>query len=146
MLLTDSSAADDALHQVFVKLLKMDHTALAEICHEGYLRKTIRNECYRILGDRRNRKIDLKTVEPFLACVNSSAVADEEEKAALENALRRLPSDQREVIHLKIYEDMTFQQIADSLDESINTIASRYRYAMDKLKKILNTGEEYKDE
>ena len=57
-----------------------------------------------------------------------------DDRLALEQALRELPPDQREVIHLKVFEGMTFQEIADMTNESINTIASRYRYAIDKLR------------
>ena len=41
---------------------------------------------------------------------------------------------------MKVYEQMTFQQIADELGISINTTASRYRYAMDKLRRLLRPG------
>ena len=47
---------------------------------------------------------------------------------------KTLPADQREVIHLHVFEGMTFQQVADTTGESINTIASRYRYAIAKLR------------
>jgi RNA polymerase sigma-70 factor, ECF subfamily len=59
---------------------------------------------------------------------------DPELGAALDEALRTLPSEQREVVHLKVFEGMTFQEIANLAGESINTVASRYRYAMDKLR------------
>jgi RNA polymerase sigma-70 factor (ECF subfamily) len=55
----------------------------------------------------------------------------------IEEALRTLPPEQREVIHLKLFEGMTFQEIAVITEESINTIASRYRYAIDKLRPLL---------
>jgi RNA polymerase sigma-70 factor (ECF subfamily) len=60
-----------------------------------------------------------------------------EERLALEEALRALPADQREVVHLKTFEGLTFQEIAELTDESINTIASRYRYAIEKLRASL---------
>jgi DNA-directed RNA polymerase specialized sigma24 family protein len=53
------------------------------------------------------------------------------------SALRALPPEQREVIHLKVFEGHTFNEIADLTGESINTAASRYRYAMDKLRAML---------
>ena len=62
---------------------------------------------------------------------------DEQEKKAVTHALLEIPSEQREVIQMKVYEKMTFQQIAEILDISANTVASRYRYAMDKLRKLL---------
>jgi len=47
----------------------------------------------------------------------------------LEQALRALPPEQREVVHLKGFEGLTFKQIATPP----NTAASRYRYAIGKL-------------
>jgi RNA polymerase sigma-70 factor (ECF subfamily) len=60
-----------------------------------------------------------------------------EERLALERAIRTLPAEQREVLHLHVFEGMTFQEVADATGDSINTIASRYRYALDRLRGIL---------
>jgi len=57
---------------------------------------------------------------------------------AIERALLALPAEQREVVHLKIYEGMTLQEIADATGESINTVASRYRYAIEKMRAHLH--------
>jgi len=45
--------------------------------------------------------------------------------------------DQQEVLVLKTWGELTFQEIANTLDISTNTAASRYRYALDHLKKHL---------
>ena len=52
-------------------------------------------------------------------------------------ALLDLPPDQRAVVSLKLWHGLTFQDIADALDISLNTAASRYRYALDKLRERL---------
>ena len=52
----------------------------------------------------------------------------------LSRALADLPSEQRAVVHLKLWENLTFEQIAEALDISPNTAASRYRYGVDKLR------------
>lgn len=49
-------------------------------------------------------------------------------------ALAELPEDQRAVVHLKLWEGLTFEEIADALEISPNTAASRYRYGLDKLR------------
>ena len=51
----------------------------------------------------------------------------------IREALSRLPDNQCEVVILKIWEGMTFAEIAEVLGKSPNTVASRYRYAMEKL-------------
>ena len=52
-------------------------------------------------------------------------------------AMAELPPDQRAVVHLKLWERLTFDAIAETLDISLNTAASRYRYAIDKLRERL---------
>lgn len=58
-------------------------------------------------------------------------------RAALTDALASLPSDQREVVHLKLWEGRTFAEIAALLDLPANTAASRYRYGLEKLRTAL---------
>ena len=62
---------------------------------------------------------------------------DPDERAfreALSAALGELVSEQRTVVHLKLWERLTFEQIAELLGIPPNTAASRYRYGLDKLR------------
>ena len=52
----------------------------------------------------------------------------------MEHALNELPPEQRSVAHLKLWLDMTFEEIAETQGIPLNTAASRYRYAIDKLR------------
>ena len=60
-----------------------------------------------------------------------------ETAAIVEKALQALPEDQREVVTLKLWGDLTFNEIAALTGTSINTIAGRYRYALQALHKRL---------
>jgi RNA polymerase sigma-70 factor, ECF subfamily len=64
-------------------------------------------------------------------------VEDDERRAAIEGALQRIPPEQREVLVLKIWGELTFEQIARELELSPNTAASRYRYALAALRNEL---------
>jgi RNA polymerase sigma-70 factor, ECF subfamily len=55
----------------------------------------------------------------------------------LQQAIWALPSEQREVVTLKIDGELTFAQIAQVVGVSINTVASRYHYALQKLRTSL---------
>lgn len=55
----------------------------------------------------------------------------------VEKAMSALPPDQRAVVHLKLWEHMTFEEIAQTLELSPNTTASRYRYGLTKLRDTL---------
>ena len=61
-----------------------------------------------------------------------------DERDSLSAALQGLPVKQREVVVLKIYESMTFEEIGSMLRISVNTAASRYRYGIERLRKTLN--------
>lgn len=61
----------------------------------------------------------------------------DERRAAIEEALGRIPPEQREVLVLKIWGELTFDQIGSELGISPNTAASRYRYALVALRQEL---------
>ena len=71
-----------------------------------------------------------QTVQPLFAI-------EDESQRALVAALDLLPNEQREVLVMKIWNDLTFAEIASALEISQNTAASRYRYALAALKKYL---------
>ena len=130
MLLADPAAAADAVQQVFTALLR----PAAGIVFDNeahYLRRAIRNECFSTRRRRRVRGED--AARSLLEPVAADPVAAEE-RIALERAVRALPVDQREVVHLHVFEGLTFREIAEHSGESINTVAGRYRYALARLK------------
>jgi len=134
MILADAAAASDAVHQVFLGIARQQAGQIRS--DERYLRRAVRNECYSAL---RRRRREMATGDESL--LESVAAIDEkpEDRLAIEAAIRTLPVDQREVLHLKVFEGLTFQEIADRLGESANTVASRYRYAIEKMRGQLGT-------
>jgi RNA polymerase sigma-70 factor (ECF subfamily) len=71
--------------------------------------------------------------------VTDSAASDPRSER-LERALRSLPPEQREVVALHVDGEMTFAEIAAALGLSPNTAASRYRYAIERLRQALKEG------
>jgi RNA polymerase sigma-70 factor, ECF subfamily len=133
MLLGDTAAAADAIQQVFLALVRNSRGAESVDHQDRYLRRAVRNECFSALRRRRREPAGAVGDGPLVEPIDRASV-DPEQRAVIDQALRALPPEQREVVHLKVFEGMTFQEIADVSDESINTIASRYRYALDKLR------------
>jgi len=62
---------------------------------------------------------------------------EEERQHELETGLRSLPAAQREVLVLKIWGGLTFEEIGNALAISPNTAASRYRYALNELRLLI---------
>jgi RNA polymerase sigma factor (sigma-70 family) len=97
------------------------------------LQRAVRNASFSLLRRRRTaRKMaDFRLLAPV------AAECSREEQLALEGALRELPPEQREVVHLHVYEGMTFHEVAEATGDSINTVGARYRYALARLRQIL---------
>ena len=133
LLLADPVRAEDAVQQVFATVLRQR----PHIDNEAhYLRRAVRNECYSALRRRRAQGDAVAAaalVEPVVEAHRP------EERIALERAMRELSPDQREVVYLHVFEGLTFQEVADAADASINTVAARYRYALAKLRQILTS-------
>ena len=64
-------------------------------------------------------------------------VEDRERNRIIQNALRQLPDIYRETLTLKAWGGLTFAEIGEALDISQNTAASRYRYGLEELRKII---------
>lgn len=131
MIVGDTAAAEDAVHQVFVKLLASDSPRDDIRSAAAYLRQAVRNQCYSWLRARRQDRMEAATDAGSL--LEPVGPASQDDRLMLEQALRALPPEQREVVHLKVFEGLTFKQIATLTHIPLNTAASRYRYAIDKL-------------
>jgi RNA polymerase sigma-70 factor (ECF subfamily) len=126
----DFASAEDVVQQVFLKLLRSG--AVPEQAQLAYLYRAIRNT---VLNQRRDRHRETELPETEFCFTHPTA--DQVEVLSLQNALRELPDDQRETVFLKIWSGMTLQEIADATETPLNTVASRYRYALEKLREQL---------
>lgn len=126
----------DVLQEVFSKLARQPDLVRPAVDERAFLIRLAHNAAIDLM---RRRGARTKYHEQFGAEVRSpfAPSADPDEQAfrdELAAALAELPPEQRAVVHLKLWERLTFEQIADTLEVPLNTVASRYRYALDKLR------------
>ena len=128
--------AEDVLQSVFVRIvLKRRHLAQARRL-DAYVYRIARNEAATFLCRRKKEQHVEVPSELWLAEPQSQhEKSDLAQK--LHAALERLPREQREVIVMKVYRQKTFLEIARLLGLSANTVASRYRYGMEKLRTLV---------
>ena len=125
----------DVLQEVFLKLVtrpglldgvQAPRAFLLRLAHrqaiDGYRRRQTRTTA-----------VERAAAEPPALFAPSADPDEAGFREALAAALAVLPEEQRAVVHLKLWEQMTFAEIATALGLSANTAASRYRYALDKL-------------
>jgi RNA polymerase sigma-70 factor (ECF subfamily) len=124
--------AEDAVQEGFVRFWKARLRSRDEVAYLYACVRAAAIDAARADAARERRDASLESQE------ESSFVPEQDELAEqVEAALARLPDEQREVVVMKIWGGVTFGQIAEVLDISLNTAASRYRYAMQKLESEL---------
>jgi RNA polymerase sigma-70 factor (ECF subfamily) len=140
-LLRDRSLAEDVVHDVFVSFGSTVGSFHLSGTLKGYLSTCVAN-CAR----DKNRLRSPRSAGPDVvetACCDSDGPIENaigiEESDELQNLLDRLPYEQREIIVLHLHHEMRFREIAKALGISINTVQSRYRYGLDKLRSIVNS-------
>jgi RNA polymerase sigma-70 factor (ECF subfamily) len=141
-LLTDVSSAEDVVHDVFVSFIESCWKFRLTGSLKSYLATCVANKARNInRANQRHRNIALDKANPSLADSNSPEFSTifGEGLRQLSWALRQLPYEQREVLILHVYCEMKFKAIAKSQSVSINTVQGRYRYALDKLRLLLNS-------
>jgi RNA polymerase sigma-70 factor (ECF subfamily) len=140
-LLNERDGVEDVVHDVFVSFAQTVGKFRLSGSLKGYLSICIANRARdenRATGRRRNLSLDRpETVLPDRNQPDRSAMRDELSEQ-LARAMAELPYEQHEIIILHLQSKMKFRQIAKGKGVSLNTVQSRYRYGLNKLRSILD--------
>ena len=142
--------AEDVLQDALVKLAKKVQEGSFEggpECWRPFLYTTIRRLAID-LGRKNDRRVKRENKSEADRHSETGGMADPwfhgdgsdiEKKALLEDELKKLPAKFSEVIIMKVWGNHTFAEIGEMLGVSLNTVASRYRYGLERLRKALET-------
>lgn len=139
-LLNDVGAAEDTVHDVFLAFAQAPERLRLAGSLRSYLTTCVANLARDRLRAGKRRVLRRPEAEPESderTMPLSRAILDEELRR-LADALALLPYEQREVVVLHLKGDLTFRAIAAVQGGSINTVQSRYRYGIEKLRSLLN--------
>jgi RNA polymerase sigma-70 factor (ECF subfamily) len=139
-LLSDIQSAEDCLHDVFVNFAGTVDGSMIHSNLKSYLISCVANRArdqLRSKARQSNFQPQQLSSQPVSTSPAKQIIAAEESARVFE-ALTELPYEQREVFVLRIQGQMRFREIAGLLCISINSVQSRYRYAIDKLRSILS--------
>jgi RNA polymerase sigma factor (sigma-70 family) len=139
-LLHDRSLVEDVLHDVFVSFAQTAGRFRLNGSLKAYLSICVAN---------RARDVNRSARRQGPVCVEDAGLAhegpgpeaecmDQELSARIDEAMARLPDEQREIVVLHLMGDLPFRQIAGLKEISINTAMSRYRYGLEKIRSAVN--------
>ena len=139
-MLRDRSAAEDVVHDVFVAFAGTTGTFHLSGTLKGYLSTCVANGARDRNRLKSGRDVGLDVAEAMGSDSDGPVeyAVGSEQAGRLEDLLARLPYEQREVVVLHLHHGMRFREMAEALGVSINTVQSRYRYGLDKLRSIMN--------
>jgi RNA polymerase sigma-70 factor (ECF subfamily) len=133
--------SQDIVQDVFIKLYFENDNLHSVNNIKNYLFRSISNAC--IDFHRKSRKLKVESINKAILPVYmqendaSHNLIQIEEYNRLEKLLSELPAEQSEIIRLKVFDNLSFVEIAVILDIPVTTIKSRFKYGIDKLKNKL---------
>jgi RNA polymerase sigma factor (sigma-70 family) len=140
-LLNNTHAAEDVLHDFFISFV----TSADRIKLNGNLKAYLATCVANLARNRiKRRQLEPTALEDHDGVESAAMRPDllaiqKEETTLLNQAMSQLPYEQREVVVLHLQGNLKFTQIAKLRSTSVNTIRSRYRYGLEKLRSLLNS-------
>jgi len=128
--------AEDVVQEAFVRFWRLQRGLSGDPV--GWVLTSVRRAAFdQARRNQRRVNRELLADERDDAGVFARDGGEDERVGEIEKALAGLPTEQREVLVLKIWGERTFEQIGEHLEISPHTAASRYRYALEGLRKRL---------
>jgi RNA polymerase sigma-70 factor (ECF subfamily) len=130
--LGDLQDAEDAVQEAFVRAYA-DREKLRKITWVApYLFRMVGNRCTDLLRKRQR-------AGPLLEETSAAKLPGESalEQQRIEGLLGRLPQRQAEVLRLRVFADLQFDEIAEAVGRSVPTVKSQFRRGIERLRRIL---------
>ena len=141
-MLNDTHAAQDVLHDVFLAFAQsLDGFKLSGSLR-SYLATCVANRSRNWRKTKHRQTVAIEAAASVASDIEGpfERIVINEELFRLSDALAELPTEQREVIVLHMHGQMSLPAIARAQGTSANTVKSRYRYGIDKLRSMLDEG------
>ena len=130
----DAPTAEDVVQEAFVRVWRRRARMHDSSRLTGYLYRTVRN----LARDHRRRlESQGKALEGVANLLRPAENAEGPDVERITQSLFALPTEQREVVFLRVYEGLSFKDVAERTGAPAGTVHSRFRYAMERLRTLL---------
>jgi len=135
----DFDAAENIVQEVFVKLWDGRESLSVEVSLKGYMYASVRNSCLNYIKreslsstlERVEGRSNETTTRPDIQ-LESSEISQ-----TVERAINKLPHKRREIFCMAKYDDLSYQEIAEIQNVSVNTVKTQLKRALKTLAKSL---------
>jgi RNA polymerase sigma-70 factor (ECF subfamily) len=141
--LASPADAEDVLQEVFCRLIRYRVRLRFIRDPAAFMFRIARNEAIRFIAQKGRERTSPRSAAEIAGTIRLELVGpDPRLLKQVSEALARIPEKQREVIVLKFFEELTFKEISSVCGISLNTAASRYRYGIQRLRSLMEEGNE----
>jgi RNA polymerase sigma-70 factor (ECF subfamily) len=145
--LNDRDLCDDIFQDTFIKVIRTLKTKTYN--EEGKFLPWVIRIAHNLIVDhyRKNKKMPMtretETYSIFEFIKDTSSTVEgrmitEQVEVDLQRLIEELPNDQKEVLVMRMYDDLSFKEISEQTGVSINTALGRMRYALMNLRKLID--------
>jgi RNA polymerase sigma-70 factor (ECF subfamily) len=138
----DHGGADDVVQDSFVKAFNAIESFRGDASFKSWLFRIVSNTAKNALRSRHNRdRADLEEEDLGSVQADFSGLERAQTSEILRVAIRQLPERQRLALELRIFEDMSFKEVAEVMESPFDTAKANFRHAVLNLKKILQASQ-----
>lgn len=130
----DLSTAEDVVQESFIKAYEKLHSFEGRSSFKSWLFQIAVNGARNRLRDTRRNMVDIENVQLAVGAQAESRLVGNSIAEILQEEVERLPDRQRTALLLRVYEDLSFKEIAEIMECPYDTAKANYRHALMKLR------------
>jgi RNA polymerase sigma-70 factor (ECF subfamily) len=130
----DLDTAEDVVQESFIKAYEKLHSFEGRASFKSWLFQIAVNSARNRIRDSRRNMIDIENVQLAVGAEAESGLVHNSIAVALQEEVDRLPHRQRTALVLRVYEDLSFKEIAEIMECPYDTAKANYRHALMRLR------------
>jgi RNA polymerase sigma-70 factor (ECF subfamily) len=140
----DLDTAEDVVQESFIKAYEKLHSFEGRASFKSWLFQIAVNNARNRIRDSRKNMIDIEMVQLAVGAEAESGLVHRSVAGMLQEEVDKLPDRQRTALVLRVYEDLSFKEIAEIMACPYDTAKANYRHALMKLREVFEEQQELK--
>lgn len=141
----EMDTAEDVTQEAFIKAYEKLNSFEGRASFKSWLFQIAVNTARNKLRENKRDVVDIEDVQLAVEAKAESSLVHTAVSDILNNEVEKLPFKQRTALVLRVYEDMSFNEIADIMECPYDTAKANYRHALMKLRQVFEQQAELKD-